>query len=137
MSTDQNKALVSWFLLECFNKRDLEVMDGVFAPDHRLYSPANYGDIAEGIEPIREMVQVYFDEAGEGAAIRCTVLKQIAEGAWVSTYYSLEAVNLTSGGPANNQYRGVIICCFDDGTIQESFVVAQELYPSEEKRVFN
>ncbi len=137
MSVDQNKALVSWFLLESFNKRDLEVVEKVFSPDHRLHSPANEAEIAEGIEQVKVMIRDYFEIAGEGAAVRCTVLKQIAEGEWVSTYYTLEAVNLTSGGPANDVYRGVIISRFGDGTIQESFVVAQELYPKEERKYFN
>ena len=137
MSMDQNKALVSWFLLESFNKRDLEVVDKVFAPDHRLHSPANGAETEEGLGPVKVMIRDYFEIAGEGAAVRCTILKQIAEGEWVSTYYTLEAVNLTSGGPANDTYRGVIISRFGDGAIQESFVVAQELYPEEEKRVFN
>lgn len=138
MAADQNKAMASWFLLEAFNKRDLEVIDGIFARDHLLHSPANETETAEGIEPVKAMVQDYFDAAGEGAATRCTVLKQIAEGGeWVSTYYSLEAVNLTSGGPAHDQYRGVMISRFADGEIQESFVVAQEIYPEEEKKVFN
>ena len=137
MSADQNRALASWFLLESFNKRDLEVVDGIFARNHRLHSPANDLEAAEGIEPVKMMVQDYFDAAGEGAAVRCSVLKQIAEGEWVSTFYSLEAVNLTSGGPAHDQYRGVMISRFADGAIQESFVVAQEVFPEEEKKVFN
>ena len=137
MSMDQNKALVSWFLLESFSKRDLEVVDKVFAPDHRLHSPANGAETEEGLGPVKVMIRDYFEIAGEGAAVRCTILKQIAEAEWVSTYYTLEAVNLTSGGPANDAYRGVIISRFGDGTIQESFVVAQELYPEEEKKVFN
>ena len=137
MSADQNKALASWFLLESFNKGDLEVVDRVFARDHRLHSPANVVEIAEGIEPVKVMVQDYFDVAGEGAAAECTVLKQIAEGEWVSTYYSLEAVNLTSGGPAHDKYSGVMISRFADGEIRESFVVAQEVEPEEEKKVFN
>ena len=137
MSMDQNKALVSWFLLESFSKRDLEVVDKVFAPDHRLHSPATGAETEEGLGPVKVMIRDYFEIAGEGAAVRCTILKQIAEGEWVSTYYTLEAVNLTSGGPANDTYRGVIISRFGDGAIQESFVVAQELYPEEEKKVFN
>jgi hypothetical protein len=137
MSADQNKAMISWFLLEGFNKRDLEVVDRIFALDHHLHSPASGVEIAEGIGPVKEMIEDYFDLAGEGAAVKCSVLKQIAEGDWVSTYYSLEAVNLTSGGPTDDAYWGVITSRFADGTIQESFVVAQEAFPEEEKKVFN
>jgi predicted SnoaL-like aldol condensation-catalyzing enzyme len=138
MSVDQNKSLVSWFLLESFNKRDLEVVDRVFAPDHRLHSPANETETVEGIEAVKEMIRDYFGIVGEGAAVGCTVLRQIAEGEWVSTYYALEAVNLTSGGPVNGAYRAALISRFADGTIQESFVVAQEADPGEErKKVFN
>ena len=37
-------------------------------------------EIAEGIGPVKEMIEDYFDIVGEGAAVKCTVLKQIAEG---------------------------------------------------------
>ena len=137
MSEDQNKALVSWFLLESFNTRDLEAVDKVFASDHRLHSPVLETEIVEGMEAIKQMFKDYFASLEEGVATRCTILKQIAEGEWVSTYYKLEAVNLTSGGPSNEAYRGVIISRFADGKIQESFVVAQEVTPDERKKVFN
>jgi SnoaL-like domain len=138
MSVDQHKSLVGWFLMEGFNERNLEVVDRVFASDHRLHSPSNQSQPVEGIEAVKEMVLGYFGIVGEGAAIRCTVLKQIGEGEWVSTYYSLEAVNLTSGGPVDGAYRGVVVSRFSEDKIQESFVVAQEAYPPEErKNVFN
>lgn len=137
MSVDHNKALVSWFLLECFNRRDLEVVDKIFDSDHRLHSPAIESGAVEGPEAVKAMIKDYLDSLGEGAAVRCAILKQIAEGDWVSTYYMLEDVNLTSEGSSNNAYRGVIISRFADGTVQESFVVAQEVYPDEDKKVFN
>jgi predicted SnoaL-like aldol condensation-catalyzing enzyme len=137
VSVDQNKALVSWFLLESFNRRDLEVADKVFTSNHRLHSPALETEVVEGVEAITEMIEDYFASLGEGVAARCTILKQIAEEEWVSTYYALESVNLTSGGPSNEAYRGVIISSFAEGKIQESFVVAQEITPEERKVVFN
>jgi hypothetical protein len=63
--------------------------------------------------------------------------KQVAEGEWVTTYYTLNTTDYGPGGPRNEAYWGVIISCIADGTIQESFVVAQEVSPAERKKVFN
>jgi predicted SnoaL-like aldol condensation-catalyzing enzyme len=137
MSVDHNKSLVSWFLLESFNGRDLEVADKVFASDHRLHSTAIETGVVEGPEAIKAMIKDYLDSLEAGAAVRCAILKQIGEGDWVSTYYTLEDINVTPEGSSNNAYRGVIISRFADGKIQESFVVAQEVYPDTDKKVFN
>jgi hypothetical protein len=137
MSVDNNKSLISWFLLESFNRRDLKVVDKVFSSDHRLHSPAIETGVEEGPEAIKAMIRDYLGDLEEDAAVRCAILKQIAEGDWVSTYYALEDVNVTPEGSSNNAYRGVIISRFADGMVQESFVVAQEVYPEERKKVFN
>ncbi len=137
MSVDSNKSLISWFLLESFNRRDLKVVDKVFSSDHRLHSPAIETGVEEGPEAIKAMIRDYLGDLEEDAAVRCAILKQIAEGDWVSTYYTLEDVNVTPEGSSNNAYRGVIISRFADGMVQESFVVAQEVYPEERKKVFN
>jgi hypothetical protein len=137
MSVDNNKSLISWFLLESFNRRDLKVVDKVFSSDHRLHSPAIETGVEEGPEAIKAMIRDYLGDLEEDAAVRCAILKQIAEGDWVSTYYTLEDVNVTPEGSSNNAYRGVIISRFADGMVQESFVVAQEVYPEERKKVFN
>jgi hypothetical protein len=137
MSVDNNKSLISWFLLESFNRRDLKVIDKVFSSDHRLHSPAIETGVEEGPEAIKAMIRDYLGDLEEDAAVRCAILKQIAEGDWVSTYYTLEDVNVTPEGSSNNAYRGVIISRFADGMVQESFVVAQEVYPEERKKVFN
>ena len=137
MSVDNNKSLISWFLLESFNRRDLKVVDKVFSSDHRLHSPAIETSVEEGPEAIKAMIRDYLGDLEEDAAVRCAILKQIAEGDWVSTYYTLEDVTVTPEGSSNNAYRGVIISRFADGMVQESFVVAQEVYPEERKKVFN
>ncbi len=137
MSVDSNKSLISWFLLESFNRRDLKVVDKVFSSDHRLHSPAIETGVEEGPEAIKAMIRDYLGDLEEDAAVRCAILKQIAEGDWVSTYYTLEDVTVTPEGSSNNAYRGVIISRFADGMVQESFVVAQEVYPEERKKVFN
>ena len=137
MSVDNNKSLISWFLLESFNRRDLKVVDKVFSSDHRLHSPAIETSVEEGPEAIKAMIRDYLGDLEEDAAVRCAILKQIAEGDWVSTYYTLEDVNVTPEGSSNNAYRGVIISRFADDMVQESFVVAQEVYPEERKKVFN
>jgi hypothetical protein len=137
MSVDNNKSLISWFLLESFNRRDLKVIDKVFSSDHRLHSPAIETGVEEGPEAIKAMIRDYLGDLEEDAAVRCAILKQIAEGDWVSTYYTLEDVSVTPEGSSNNAYRGVIISRFADGMVQESFVVAQEVYPEERKKVFN
>jgi hypothetical protein len=113
------------------------VVDKVFSSDHRLHSPAIETGVEEGPEAIKAMIRDYLGDLEEDAAVRCAILKQIAEGDWVSTYYTLEDVNVTPEGSSNNAYRGVIISRFADGKIQESFVVAQEVYPDTDKKVFN
>ena len=137
MSLDHNKALVSWFLLDSFNQRNVEVVDEVFASDHHLHSPALETGTVEGTEAIKRMIHDYLDDVEEGARVTCTIQKQIAEGEWVTTYYTLETTNYTSEGPRNEAYWGVMISCIAHNTIQESYVVAQEVSPEERKKVFN
>src|SRR5687768_7537862 len=59
MSVDNNKSLISWFLLESFNRRDLKVVDKVFSSDHRLHSPAIETGVEEGPEAIKAMIRDY------------------------------------------------------------------------------
>jgi hypothetical protein len=73
MSLDHNKAMISWFLLESFNQRNVEVVDNVFASDHRLHSPAVESEAVGGTEAIKRMIQDYLDDVEEGARVTCTI----------------------------------------------------------------
>jgi hypothetical protein len=122
MSVEDNKAVVRSFLEEGFNRRDLTLVDRVFAPDHKLTSPETGTEAVEGIEVIKEALEDYYEE-GTGAP--CTILNQIAEGEWVATSYAL--------GEGQAEHMGVLTCRLINSEIKETFVVARAVSSATEE----
>jgi predicted SnoaL-like aldol condensation-catalyzing enzyme len=123
MSSEDNKAVISGFLLEVFNQRNLATVDEVFAPDHALLSPETGTEKVVGrIEVIKRALKEYH---AEGPRARCTILNQIAEGDWIATSYTL--------GEEQAEHMGIMISHLDDGKIKETFVVAREVSSAPEE----
>jgi hypothetical protein len=118
MSSEDNKAVISGFLREVFNQRNLAIVDEVFAPDHALLSPETGTEKVVGrTEVIKRALEDYYD--AEGPKARCTILNQIAEGDWIATSYTL--------GEEQAEHMGVMVSYLVDGKIKETFVVAREV----------
>jgi len=132
MSSEDNKAVISGFLQEVFNQRNLPIVDEVFAPDHALLSPETGTEKVVGrTEVIKEALDDYHKK-GSGAG--CTILNQIAEGDWIATSYTL--------GEKQAEHMGVMISHLVDGKIKETFVVAREVSSAPEpewvdRKIFN
>jgi SnoaL-like domain len=131
MSLDDYKAVISSFLQEVFNQRNLAIVDEVFAPDHTLLSPETGTGKVQGTEVIKRALEDYH-KVESGA--RCTILDQIAEGDWIATSYTL--------GEEQAEHMGVMISHLVDGKIKETFVVAREVSSApegdwEDRKVFN
>jgi hypothetical protein len=133
MSSEDNKAVISGFLREVFNQRNLAIVDEVFAPDHALLSPETGTEKVVGrTEVIKRALEDYYD--AEGPKARCTILNQIAEGDWIATSYTL--------GEEQAEHMGVMISYLVDGKIKETFVVAREVSSAPEsdwvdRKIFN
>ena len=122
MSLEDNKAVISRFLQEGFNQRNLTVVDEVFASNHVLRSPLTGVGGVSGTEVIKRALEDYLNHAqGTG---RFTIENQIAEGDWVATSYTLR--------DAQDEHMGVMFSRIDDSKIQETFVVARDVSESEE-----
>ena len=131
MSSEDNKAVISGFLREVFNQRNLAIVDEVFAPDHALLSPETGTKKVDRTEVIKRALEDYHKEK---SGARCTILNQIAEGDWIATSYTL--------GGEQAEHMGIMISHLVDGKIKETFVVAREVSSApegqwEDKKVFN
>ena len=113
---EDNKAVISGFLQEVFNQRNLAIVDEVFAPDHIVLSPETGTGEVKGTEVIKRALEDYHKE---GAGAECTILNQIAEGDWVATSFTL--------GEGRAEHMGIMTSRLVDGKIQESFVVARHV----------
>ena len=123
MSSEDNKAVISGFLREAFNQRNLTLVDEVFAPDHALLSPETGTEKVVGrTEVIKRALEEYH---AEGSGSGCTILNQIAEGDWIATSYTL--------GEGQAEHMGIMISHLVDGKIKETFVVAREVSSAPEE----
>jgi hypothetical protein len=116
MSLEDNKAVISRFLQEGFNQRNLTVVDEVFASNHVLRSPLTGAGGVSGTEEIKRALEDYLNHAqGTG---RVTIENQIAEGDWVATSYTLR--------DAQEEHMGVMFSRLGS-KIRETFVVARDV----------
>lgn len=83
MSTEENKAIVARAYLEGMNPRDMEVIEEVFSPNYVSHFPGQ--PPTPGIEPLKEVLQSFFDAFPD---IVFTVEDQLAEGDKVATRWS-------------------------------------------------
>jgi hypothetical protein len=116
MSVEDNKDLVGRFLREGLDRRNMDVVDEVFAPDHLLLSPELGTGQVEGTDVIKGALEHYHSD---GAGAGCNILNQIAEGEWVSTSFTL--------GREEAEHMGIMTSRVVGGKIRESFVVARDV----------
>ena len=122
MQPEDNKALVRRFFQEGFAGLDPAVVDDVFAPRHVLSSPALGAEEVTGTEVIKSAIEEF---RGDGGGVRCTIERQIAEGNWVATSYTL-----TQGG---QDHVGLMLSRVAGGRIRESRVVASDVSGPDER----
>jgi len=121
MPLEDNKTVISRFLQEGFNQRNLTIVDEVFASNHILRSPLTGVGGVSGTEVIKRALEDYHVH---GTGSRCTILNQIAEGDWGATSYTL--------GEEQEEHMGVMSSRLVDGKIQETFVVARDVVSESE-----
>ena len=114
MHTEDNKALVRRYFLEGLGGSNPDVVDEVFAPDHRLSSPELGTETITGTRIIKSAIEEFRSSVG---GVRCTIQSQIEEGEWVATSYTLSE--------EMNDHMGVMISRVTGGRIEESHVVAR------------
>jgi hypothetical protein len=130
MQTGGGKAVVEKFLLEGLGELNPEIVDDVFAPDHALSSPEFGTQVITGTRIIKSAIYEFRKEVGE---IECTIQRQIEEGEWVATSYTLSE--------ANDVHMGILFSRVVAGKITESLVVASTVSVAEAlssaRRAFN
>jgi hypothetical protein len=120
MQPDDGKTVVSRFLLEGIGGLNPEIVDEFVAPDHVLSSPEFGTQEITGTEIIKRAIEEFRQEVGQ---IECTIQRQIAEGEWVATSYTLSE--------ANDVHMGILSNRVVAGKITESFVVARTVSVAE------
>jgi hypothetical protein len=120
MRRDSAKAVVSTFLLEGLGGLNPEVVDEVFAPGHALSSPEFGTQVITGTSIIKSAIEELRSEVGW---IECTIQRQIEEGEWVATSYTLNE--------ANEVHIGTLFSRVVAGKITESLVVARTISVAE------
>lgn len=115
-----DKAVVSKFLLEGLGGLDPDVVDEVFDPDHALSSPEFGTQAITGTAIIKSAIEEFRREAGQ---IECTIERQIEEGEWVATSYTLTEPDDT--------HKGILFSRVVAGKITESVVVARTVSPED------
>ena len=131
MQSEDNKVLVSRFLLEGLGGGNTGVVDEVFASDHVLRSPVLGAEEWIGTDPIKEAIEEFWSD---GDGVRCTIRRQISEGDRVATSYTISETH--------KDHIGIIFSRVAEGKIQSSLVVASEVSEPEEealqrRKVFN
>jgi hypothetical protein len=114
MQPGSNKAVVSRFLLEGLGGLDPDVVDEVFAPDHALSSPEFGDQVIIGTRIIKSAIEEFRSDSGW---IRCTIQRQVEEGEWVATSYTLTE--------SSDVHQGALFSRVVAGKIVESSVVAR------------
>ena len=116
MQAGSNKEVVSRYFLQGLGELNPNVIDEVFAPDHVLRSPEFGTDAASGIQVIKDAIQGLRRDAD---AVSCTIHRQIEEGDWVATNYTLSEEQA--------DHMGIMLSRVVDGKIEESHVVAKSV----------
>ena len=120
MQAGSNKGVVSRYFLQGLGELNPDVIDEVFAPDHVLSSPEFGTDAAPGIQVIKDAIEGLRRDAD---AVSCTIHRQIEEGDWVATSYTLSE--------EQNDHMGIMISRVVEGKIAESHVVAKTVSGAE------
>ena len=120
MQPDGDKAVVKKFLLEGLGELNPAIVDEVFDPNHALSSPEFGTQVITGTRIIKSAIKEFRSEAGR---IECTIQRQIEEGEWVATSYTLSE--------ENDVHVGILFSRVVAGKITESLVVARTVSVAE------
>jgi hypothetical protein len=120
MQPEDNKAVVSRYLLQGLGELNPDVVDEVFAHDHVLNSPEFGAEAVRGTQVIKDAIEG-FRRYADG--VSCTIQNQIEEGDWVATSYTLRE--------EQNDHTGMMISRVVDGKIEESHVLAKTVSGSQ------
>jgi len=130
VQSEDNKAVVRRFLLEVLSELNAEVVEEVFAPNHVLSSPEFGTEEISGTEIIKDAIEEFREEVG---VVECIIQRQIEEGEWVATSYTLSE--------ENDVHMGILYSRVVAGNIQQSHVVARTVPAAEAassaRRAFN
>jgi hypothetical protein len=119
MQPEDNKAVVSRYFLQGLGELNPDVVDEVFSPDHLLSSPELGTEPVTGTQAIKDVIERFRSDTG---GITCTIQRQIEEGDWVATSYTLSE---------EEDHKGIMISRVVDGKIAESHVVAKTVSGSQ------
>jgi hypothetical protein len=130
MQAEDNKAVVRRFFLQGLGDLNPDVVDEAFAPNHALNSPEFGTEVIIGTEILKGAIEEFRDEVGE---VICTVQRQIEEGDWVATSYTLSE--------EQNVHMGIMLSRVVAGKVEESHVVARSVSGPEDassaRKAFN
>lgn len=112
MQPEDNKAVVRRFFLQGLGELTPDVVDEVFASGHVLSSP-ELGEPVTGTQALKDVIEQFRSDTD---GVTCTIQRQIEEGAWVATSYTLSE---------EEEHKGIMISRVVDGKIEESHVVAK------------
>jgi hypothetical protein len=116
MQAGSNKEVVSRYFLQGLGELNPDVIDEVFVPDHVLSSPEFGTDAAIGAQVMKDAIEGFRRDAD---AVSCTIHRQIEEGDWVATSYTLSEEQA--------DHMGIMLSRVVDGKIEESHVVAKSV----------
>ena len=111
-----NKELVSRYFLQGIGELNPDVIDEVFASDHVLNSPEFGTDTSTGTQVIKDAIEGFRRDAD---GVSCTIHRQIEDGDWVATSYTLSEEQA--------DHMGIMLSRVVDGKIEESHVVAKSV----------
>lgn len=117
-----NKAVVGQFFSQGLGELSPDVVDQVFAPEHRLSSPEFGIEPKIGTQIIKDIIEDFRNSVGD---LTCTIEGQIEEGDWVATSYTLRE--------EQDEHMGIMLSRIVDGKIQESHVVAKTVSGPQEE----
>jgi predicted ester cyclase len=88
VSTEENKAIVRRAYIDGMNTRDMGIIEEVFSPEYISHFPGQ--PPTQGIEPIKEVLQSFFDAFPD---IVFKIEDQLAEGDRVATRWSAQGTH--------------------------------------------
>ena len=88
VSTEENKAIVHRAYIEGMNTRDMGIIEEVFSPEYISHFPGQ--PPTQGIEPIKDVLQSFFDAFPD---IVFKIEDQLAEGDRVATRWSAQGTH--------------------------------------------
>jgi steroid delta-isomerase-like uncharacterized protein len=124
VTTEENKALIRWFMEQANSKGNLDVVDELVAPDYVLHTPASPTGEVHGTEDYKQLISMQRSAAPD---LIFMVEDQIAEGQKVVTRYSARGTHqgeFMGSAPTGKQVNttGIVISRIAGGKIAEEWL---------------